>query len=178
MASITSLRRLSVYNCSADISFPSEAFPANLTSLAISNAPKIYRSLVEWGLNRLTSLQELTIGGGGCSNVVSFPEEGIGMMLPPSLTYIMLFQFENLEFMFSGGFQDLASLQRLHISECPKLTSLPEKDVLLSLGHLCISSCPLLQEECSSDKGREWSKISHIPLVEIDGKAVIPRESD
>ncbi|TYI85252.1 hypothetical protein E1A91_D05G427700v1 [Gossypium mustelinum] len=178
MASITSLRRLSVDNCSADISFPSEGFLANLTSLTISNAPKIYRSLVEWGLNGLTTLQELTIGGGGCSNVLSFPEEGIGMMLPPSLTCINLFQFENLEFMFSEGFQDLASLKELEISECPKLTSLPKNDVLLSLGYLCISSCPLLQEECSSDKGREWSKISHMPLVVIDDKAVIPGESD
>ncbi|TYH74897.1 hypothetical protein ES332_D05G435600v1 [Gossypium tomentosum] len=177
MASITSLRRLRVRNCSADISFPSEGFPANLTSLEISNAPKIYRSLVEWGLNRLTSLQKLTIGGKRCSNVVSFPEEGIGMMLPPSLTYIILLEFENLEYMFSEGFQDLASFQKLEISECPKLTSLPKKDVLLSLGYLCIYSCPSLKEECSSDKGREWSKISHIPLVRLDGKAVIPRES-
>ncbi|KAL1103145.1 hypothetical protein V6Z11_D05G417500 [Gossypium hirsutum] len=178
MASITSLRELSVDNCLADISFPSEGFPANLTSLEISNAPKIYRSLVEWGLNRLTSLQKLTIGGGGCSNVVSFPEEEIGMMLPPPLTRINLFQFENLEFMFSEGFQDLASLRRLEISECPKLTSLPEKDMLRSLGLLSISSCLLLQEECSSDKGREWFKISHIPLVQIDGKRVIPRKSN
>ncbi|TYI85244.1 hypothetical protein E1A91_D05G427000v1 [Gossypium mustelinum] len=178
MASITSLRELSVDNCWADISFPSEEFPANLTSLAISDAPKIYRSLVEWGLNRLTSLQKLTIGGRGCSNEVSFPEEGIGMMLPPSLTHIKLFHFENLEFMFSEGFQDLASLQRLEISECRKLTSLPEKNVILSLRFLSISSCPLLKEECSSDKGREWSKISHIPFVEIDGKIVIPRRSD
>ncbi|KAG4150028.1 hypothetical protein ERO13_D05G370200v2 [Gossypium hirsutum] len=178
MASITSLRRLSVSNCSADISFPSEGFPANLTSLAISNAPKIYRSLVEWGLNRLTSLQSLTIGGEGCSNVVSFPEKGIGMMLPPSLTYIRLVRFENLEFMFSEGFQDLASLKVLEIFQCPKLTSLPAEKELLSLGFLYISSCPLLKEECSSDKGREWSKISHIPRVGIDGKAVIPRESD
>ncbi|KAL1060359.1 hypothetical protein V6Z11_1Z104200 [Gossypium hirsutum] len=143
MASITSLRQL--------------RFPANLTSLAISNAPKIYRSFVEWGLNRLTSLQELTIGGGGCSNVVSFPEEGIGMMLPPSLTFIILSNFKNLEFMFSEGFQDLASLQELKIY----------KYMLLSLGYLRIYGCPLLQEECSSDKGREWSKISHIPFVEI-----------
>ncbi|TYG71988.1 hypothetical protein ES288_D05G443500v1 [Gossypium darwinii] len=178
MASITSLRRLSVRNCSADISFPSEGFPANLTSLAISNAPKIYRSLVEWGLNRLTSLQSLTIGGGGCSNVVSFPEKGIGMMLPPSLTHISLFQFENLEFMFSEGFQDLASLKVLEIFQCPKLTSLPAEKELLSLGYLNINSCPLLQKECSNDKGQEWSKISHIPFVRIDDKAVIPRESD
>ncbi|KAL1103146.1 hypothetical protein V6Z11_D05G417600 [Gossypium hirsutum] len=76
------------------------------------------------------------------------------MMLPPSLTCINLSEFENLEFMFSEGFQDLASLRRLEISECPKLTSLPEKDMLRSLGLLSISSCLFLQEECSSDKGR------------------------
>ncbi|MFQ6653477.1 hypothetical protein Gotur_024861, partial [Gossypium turneri] len=104
----------------------------------------------------------------GCSNVVSFPEERTGMMLPPSLTRINLLQFENLEFMFSEGFQDLASLQELKIYKCPKLKSLPKKDVLRSLGYLYISSCPLLKEECSSDKGREWSKISHIPRVGID----------
>ncbi|KAH1063214.1 hypothetical protein J1N35_028201 [Gossypium stocksii] len=178
MASITSLRRLSVMYCSADISFPSEGFPANLTSLAIIDASKIYRSLVEWGLNRLTSLQKLTIGGIGCSNLVSFPEEGIGMMLPPSLTNILLLEFENLEFIFSEGFQDLASLESLVIANCPKLTSLPERDMLRSLGFLFIYECPLLKKKCSSDKGREWSKISHIPLVEIDDKRVIPRESD
>ncbi|MBA0876227.1 hypothetical protein Goshw_009004 [Gossypium schwendimanii] len=100
------------------------------------------------------------------------------MMLPPSLTSIYLSNFKNLESMFSEGFQDLASLQGLVIRNCPKLTSLPKKDVLLSLGCLYIYRCPLLKEECSSDKGREWSKISHIPLVKIHGKAVIPRESD
>ncbi|MBA0809759.1 hypothetical protein Gohar_025382, partial [Gossypium harknessii] len=133
-------------------------------------------SLVEWGLNRLTSLQELVIRGVGSSNVVSFPEKGTGMMLPPPLTHIILLEFENLEYMSSKGFQDLASLKELDIGECPKLTSLPYKDVLLSLGYLHIYSCPLLKEECLSDK-EEWSKISHIPLVEIDGKIFIPRES-
>ncbi|MBA0809762.1 hypothetical protein Gohar_025385, partial [Gossypium harknessii] len=135
-------------------------------------------SLVEWELNRLTSLQGLTIGGRGCSNVVLLPEEGIGMMLPPSLTHIDLSEFENLEYLSSEGFQDLASLKGLEIDNCSKLTSLPKKDVLLSLGYLYISSCPLLQEECSSDKGREWFKISHIPVVQIGAKIVIPRKSD
>ncbi|MBA0730078.1 hypothetical protein Golax_000084, partial [Gossypium laxum] len=100
------------------------------------------------------------------------------MMLPPSLTHIILSELENLEYMSSKGFQDLVSLKELMIGNCPKLTSLPKKEMLRSLGYLHISSCPLLKEECSRDKGREWSKISHIPLVEIDGKAVIPREPD
>ncbi|MFQ6657745.1 hypothetical protein Gotur_027293, partial [Gossypium turneri] len=145
----TSLRELSMWECSADISFPEEGFPTNLTSLQISNAPKIYTSLVEWGFNRLTSLQRLNISGEGCSRVVSFPEEAIGMMLPPSLTYISIRRFENLEFMCSKGLQHLTSLQQLDIYDCPKLASLPEKDFLLSLEHLDIQRFPLLEEGCS-----------------------------
>ncbi|MBA0637846.1 hypothetical protein Godav_005323, partial [Gossypium davidsonii] len=150
LENFTSLRELSVRKCSADITFPEEGFPTNLTSLAISNAPKIYTSLVQWGLNRLTSLQELEISGEGCSSVISFPEEGIGMTLPPPLTSIRIKNFENLEYMCSKGFQHLTSLQELQIYDCPKLTSLPEKDMLLSLDSLCISGCPLLEEGCSS----------------------------
>ncbi|TYJ12455.1 hypothetical protein E1A91_A11G351700v1, partial [Gossypium mustelinum] len=164
----TSLRKLTVWKCSADISFPEEGFPTNLKSLEISNAPRIYTSLVEWGYNRLTSLQQLHIIGEGCSSVVSFPEEAIGMMLPPSLTDISIRRFKNLEFMCSKGLQHLTSLQQLRIYDCPKLASLPEKDILLSLEKLHISNCPLLEEGCSRGKGRDWSKISHIPYVSIN----------
>ncbi|KHG17536.1 hypothetical protein F383_21215 [Gossypium arboreum] len=163
----TSLRKLNVRKCSADISFPEEGFPTNLTSLAISNAPKIYTSLVQWGFNRFTSLQQLIISGEGCSRVVSFPEEAIGMMLPPSLTDISISRFKNLEFLCSKGLQHLTSLQQLSIYNCPKLASLPEKDMLLSLEQLSISDCPLLEVGCSRGRGREWSKISHIPYVQI-----------
>ncbi|XP_052479466.1 putative disease resistance protein At3g14460 [Gossypium raimondii] len=169
----TSVRALSVWKCSADISFPEEGFPTNLTSLTISNAPKIYTSLVQWGFNRLTSLQKLHISGEGCSRVVSFPEEAIGMMLPPSLTEISIGRFENLEFMCSKGLQHLTSLQQLGIYCCPKLASLPEKDMLLSLERLESQRCPLLEEGCSRGNGLEWSKISHIPFVQIDYKTVI-----
>ncbi|PPD80192.1 hypothetical protein GOBAR_DD22887 [Gossypium barbadense] len=109
--------------------------------------------LLNGGFNRLTSLQELNISGEGCPHVVSFPEEGIGMTLPPSLTSIFIQKFENLECMWSMGFQHLTSLQQLQIYTCPKLTSLPEKDMLLSLEHLLIYNCPLLKE------GLNWRKI-------------------
>ncbi|KAK8985362.1 hypothetical protein V6N11_068624 [Hibiscus sabdariffa] len=92
----TSLRELIVDNCGADISFPEEGFPTSLTSLGISGASEIYSSLVEWGIFRLTSLQQLSIG---CLDVVSFPEESLG--LPPSLTSIGIVNFENLEFLCS-----------------------------------------------------------------------------
>ncbi|MBA0701556.1 hypothetical protein Goari_020569 [Gossypium aridum] len=167
LENFTSLRELEVSYCSADISFPEDGFPTNLTSLAITNAPKIYTSLVQWGFNKLTSLQELKISGEGCSSVISFPEEGIEMKLPPPLASIRIQNFENLEYMCSKGFQHLTSLQELQIYDCPKLTSLPEKDMLLSLYRLCISGCPLLEERCSRGKRREWSKIAHIPSVDI-----------
>ncbi|KAK8527673.1 hypothetical protein V6N13_085480 [Hibiscus sabdariffa] len=86
---------LKVCNCRADISFPEEGFPTNLTSLEISGAPRIYNSLVKWGIHRLTSLQYLDINGEDCSNVVSFPEESIGMALPHSLTFIWISNFNN-----------------------------------------------------------------------------------
>ncbi|XWS10666.1 hypothetical protein CRYUN_Cryun38cG0016800 [Craigia yunnanensis] len=173
MYNFTSLWDLRLLKCSADLSFPEEGFPTNLKSFEISNAAKIYRSLVEWGLHRLTSLQELAINGEGCSDVVSFPKEK--MMLPASLTALSIGNFQNLEFIFSDAFQNLTSLQDLCIYNCPKLTALPDKGMLLSLGKLCICSCPLLKENCRRDKGREWSKIAHIPTVEIDDERIIPQ---
>ncbi|XP_038998635.1 uncharacterized protein LOC120123918 [Hibiscus syriacus] len=98
------------------------------------------------------------------------------MTLPPPLISIPICNFNNLEFMFSKRFQHLTSLALLDIGDCPKLTSLPEKDMLLSLGMLLISDCPLLKEECRRVEGRERSKISHIPLVLIDDENLIPRK--
>ncbi|KAK8622482.1 hypothetical protein V6N13_117394 [Hibiscus sabdariffa] len=72
ISNFTSLRELKVCNCRADISFPEEGLPTNLTSLEISGAPRIYASLVKWGIHRLTSLQYLDISGEECSNVVSY----------------------------------------------------------------------------------------------------------
>ncbi|KAE8669640.1 hypothetical protein F3Y22_tig00112226pilonHSYRG00045 [Hibiscus syriacus] len=178
MKNFTSLEKLVVWECSADISFPGEGFPTNLASLEISGAPKIYSSPVEWGFLKLTSLKRLVISGEQCSNVVSFPDERMGMALPPSLTSIWISNLKNLEFMCSKGFQHLTSLELLKIRDCPKLTSLRDKHTLLSLGQSVIKNCPLLKEECMRVKGREWSRISHIPSVYIDSKDFIPKGLD
>ncbi|PPR96117.1 hypothetical protein GOBAR_AA24553 [Gossypium barbadense] len=146
----------------------SASFECNLSSVLVNLHVKT---------PTLTSLQTLKIGGEECSHAVSFPEEGIGMMLPASLTSIRIQNFKNLEYMYSKGFQQLTSLQQLQIDACPKLTSLPEKDMLLLLERLYIYHCPLL-EGCSRCGGREWSEIAHIPCVRIQGERVIPKELD
>ncbi|XVF18271.1 hypothetical protein REPUB_Repub11eG0006800 [Reevesia pubescens] len=177
MQNLTSLQRLTLQGCSADILFPEEGLPTNLKSLSIASSPKILRSLLlEWGLHRLTSLKEVDIDGEGCSDVVSFPQEELGMMLPPSLTLINITNFENLKCLSSKGFQNLTSLQHVFLTNCPKLISLPKKDMLLSLLRLFIMKCPLLKEGCKRDKGREWSKIAHIPFVQIDREMIIPKQ--
>ncbi|XP_017980297.1 PREDICTED: putative disease resistance protein At3g14460 [Theobroma cacao] len=166
MHNLTSLRQLQVENDSGDqISIPEEGISTNLTSLSIS-MPRNYESRLEWGLHRLTSLKTLTITGRGCPNMVAFPPEQIGMMLPSSLTDLSIVNFENLKCLSSKGFQNLSSLHHLRIICFPKLTSLPEKDRLHSLLMLLIIDCPLLEEECERNKGREWSKIAYVPCVE------------
>ncbi|KAE8706201.1 hypothetical protein F3Y22_tig00110403pilonHSYRG00188 [Hibiscus syriacus] len=100
LGKLSHLQEISLWDCSnlmvcfEEIESPLtnlKGFPASLASLSISDAPKIYTSLVEWGFHRLTSLQRLEISGEECSNVVSFPEERMGMAaLPPPLTSIRI----------------------------------------------------------------------------------------
>jgi hypothetical protein len=129
------------------------------------------QALLEWGLHRLTSLKRLYIRG-GCPNVESFPEK----MLPASLTTLYISCFPNLKYMSS--LQSLTSLEALYIYQCENLTSFPEDGLPPSLLRLRVSTCPLLKEHCKKDRGREWSKISHIPHVEIDSRFIYDPEDE
>ncbi|XP_017979821.1 PREDICTED: putative disease resistance protein At3g14460 [Theobroma cacao] len=176
MQNLSALKELMLQNCSPLMSFLEEGFPTNLTSLSIS-VPQLCSSLLKWGLHKLTSLKDLYINGEECPDVVSFPLEGRGTKLPPSLTSITMKNFEKLRCLSSKGFQNLTSLQELWIFDCPNLTSLPEKDVLLSLSKLYMWNCPLLTYQCIWPQGREWLKISHIPEVLVDHQSIIPKAS-
>ncbi|XP_017984140.1 PREDICTED: putative disease resistance RPP13-like protein 1 [Theobroma cacao] len=167
---LTSLQELEISNCPHIISFPEEGLPTSLITLRVSNF-KLCRPLFEWGLHRLTSLKVLSIKG-GCPDVLSFPQEEMGMMLPTTLTSLTIEDFPNLKSLSSKGFQILNSLEFLWIAICPKLTSLPRTNLLLSLLQLHIDDCPRLKQRCRKDKGQEWSKIAHVPRVEIDGRLI------
>ncbi|KAH9782685.1 putative disease resistance RPP13-like protein 1 [Citrus sinensis] len=162
--------------CRNLVSFPEEGFPTNLTSLTIGYF-KMYKTLVQWGLHRLTSLKRLLIIG--CDDEAEcFPDEEIGMTLPTSLTHLSFWGFQNLIFLSSMGFQNLTSLQSLRIGNCRNLTSFPEVGLPSSLLELYIRHCPKLKKACKRDEGKEWPKIAHIPRVTIDRKFIYDPESE
>ncbi|XP_021297294.1 probable disease resistance protein At1g58602 [Herrania umbratica] len=120
-------------------------FPTNLTSLSIDD-PNISKAVMEWGLHRLTFLTYLHINGSNCTDAASFSQEEIGMKLPPSLIDLTIGNFKNVRKLSSNGFQNLTSLQSLVMYGCPKLKSIPRKEMLPSLSQLTIWDCPVLKK--------------------------------
>ncbi|KAB2616757.1 disease resistance RPP13-like protein 1 [Pyrus ussuriensis x Pyrus communis] len=134
------------------------SFPPNLTSLQVYEV-KSCKTLWEWGLHKLTSLKKLLIQSED-PDVVSFPPHGKEeMLLPKSLTELTVSGFPNLK-KFSKSIHFLTSLQTLKLHDCPKLASIPEEGLPLSLEQFTIDECPLLEERCQPGKGRYWPKIS------------------
>ncbi|BFG20305.1 hypothetical protein CerSpe_065780 [Prunus speciosa] len=92
------------------------------------------------------------------------------MLLPKSLTDLTIRGFPNMKKLSSKGFQSLTSLRFLHLGDCPKLASIPEEGLPISLWQLHIAGCPLLEDKCQpGSKGRYLPKISDIPCIFISG---------
>ncbi|XVF82346.1 hypothetical protein PTKIN_Ptkin16aG0039300 [Pterospermum kingtungense] len=158
---------LYIENCPRVTSIPEGGLPTNIQRLQILE-PNISKAVMEWGLHRLTSLKQLWVDGSKCIEVVSFPQGMAKEPLPPSLNALYIKNFKNLRKLSSKGFQSLSSLQSLWIEDCPKLKSLPKKEMLPSLLELRLDDCPELEKRCRRDKGKYWPYISHIPCVAIN----------
>ncbi|WVZ59679.1 hypothetical protein U9M48_009789 [Paspalum notatum var. saurae] len=94
-------------------------------------------------LQQLKSLQSLCISG--CNNLLSLP----------------------------STLSSLHKLDKLVLWNCPKLESLPEEPVPLSVRKIEIALChPLLKDRLIKEYGVDWPKIAHIPWIEIDGEVL------
>ncbi|MBA0633896.1 hypothetical protein Godav_000161 [Gossypium davidsonii] len=154
-------QEIEVDGCPSLVSFEESGLPTtNLRVLKILNCEN-FGALPKY-INNFTSLRELKVRRDG-NDAASFSH-----LYPHS-------KFQEFGIHVLQGLSTTHLSLRLQIDACPKLTSLPGKDMLLSLERLYIYHCPLL-EGCSRCKGREWSKIARIPCVRIQGERVIPRE--
>ncbi|GLT47454.1 hypothetical protein SLA2020_211520 [Shorea laevis] len=154
MWNLRSLRWLVIWNCSGIASIPEGGFPLNLETFAIG-CKGMRQSMLEWGLDRLTSLKLFEIGW------ICPPDN---LLLPKSLRSLIVRHVDNLKSIPKGLFQDL-SLVDLHFRDCPKLRSLPKKGLPTSLQQFWLCDCPLLKKRCLEEKGDYWPFIANIPRV-------------
>ncbi|CDP13828.1 unnamed protein product [Coffea canephora] len=166
---LPSLRSLSVFNCPEIECFSEGGFPSTLQSLDIDNCKMLMSRRREWGLEKLTYLTHLTIRG-PCDEVESFPEED--WRLPCTLQDLCLDSLQILKVLNYSALQHLTSVQTLNIYSCPRLQSLPEEGLPASLTELHIANCPLLKPRLEWKKGQDWTKVTHIHRLVVDGQPI------
>ncbi|KAD6453262.1 hypothetical protein E3N88_07967 [Mikania micrantha] len=185
LPNLKSLKRLEIRDCPRmDGCFPRGLWPPNLQTLEIG---RLKKPISEWGSQNFpTSLVDLTLYDGGEDGMSSCSQ--FSNLLPSSLTYLRLVDFEKLESFSMGVLQHLRrlsfkncpnlhklshsqhitnSLQHLTFNKCPNMKDLP-KQLLPTLLSLNIwTKCPNLEERCSKRGGSYWPLISHIPRIDI-----------
>ncbi|MED6201640.1 hypothetical protein PIB30_097037 [Stylosanthes scabra] len=154
---LPNLERFQIHGCPELHEFPEGGLPPNLKVLAAR------KSLLS-SVGSFNSLTDLTIEGDDCERVNSFPELG---SLPhlPSLTFLKIWRFLDLETLECNELLRLPSLQELYIERCPKLESMAGEKMPPSLLQLYVYECPLLEERCKKKDQQIWPKISHIPSI-------------
>ncbi|KAK4253812.1 hypothetical protein QN277_010439 [Acacia crassicarpa] len=155
------VQSLFLSRCSQLQSIPQNGLPLSLVQVQMHDCPKLITSRMNWGLHRLHSLQDFSIGE-NFENTESFPEEGL---LPPNLKILRFVGCSNLVKLNGSGLLPLTSLQCLIIHNCPNLQCLPEGSLPRSLSYLIINgNCPFLRQQYQKN-GQERHTTSHIPWV-------------
>ncbi|GKU88224.1 hypothetical protein SLEP1_g2514 [Rubroshorea leprosula] len=163
----------------------------SLSILRITHCENLRGFPEEW-LDSLTRLKMLWLGP-FWSELEEFPGLTSIHQFHPSLEVLMLFGWKKLKSLphqlrhliglkdlmfgdFNGlealpeWLRDFSSLHQLQIWDCSNLTNLPSIEAMRGLSNLQrlhISHCPKLKKRCAKKRGPEWSKISHIPNIEI-----------
>ncbi|XP_058721528.1 putative disease resistance RPP13-like protein 1 [Vicia villosa] len=159
----TSLQEMEIRELPNLQSFPIDDLPITLRELSVSNVGGI---LCNTTWQHHTSLSKLAIRG---DDIVKGVMKRQVPFLPTNLVSLVICDLKDIECLDGKWLQHLTSLHTLHISNAPKLKSLPEKgEFPSSLKELHIIRCPLLKVNLQRKKGKEWRKISHIPSIYIE----------
>jgi len=159
---LSSLRRLTIKDCSELNSFPKGGLPRSLHTLTVAYCKRLASRWKQWKLHELVSLRQLEIQG--FEDMECFPPEG---WLPASLNSLFIIHFPDLTYLMGQELQRLTSLQELKLMNCPNLESLPEEGLPSSLVSLGIYFCPLLRKQCQRGTGEDWPKVAHLSDINI-----------
>ncbi|WRX24823.1 NB-ARC - like 10 [Theobroma cacao] len=178
MRYMISLKMLSIIDCKNLIALPQgiKALTA-LKILVISNCEKLHlnMTLASKARGKEDDSQDHHIGSGlrlqtliigWLPRLEALPNWLLGESAN-TLQILVIEECKNLTTL--AEWQNLTSLERFSIEECPKLSSLPES--MPCLRELSIMHCPSLNERCRPQTGEDWAKIAHVSNIRIDGSA-------
>ncbi|AES69770.1 putative disease resistance RPP13-like protein 1 isoform X1 [Medicago truncatula] len=186
--SLRHLPKLELSLCEG-VFLPPKLQTISIASVRITKMPP----LIEWGgFQSLTSLTNLKIEDNDDIVHTLLKEQ----LLPISLVFLSISNLSEVKCLGGNGLRQLSALETLNFYNCQQLESLaevmlpsslktlsfykcqrlesfPEHSLPSSLKLLSISKCPVLEERYESEGGRNWSEISYIPVIEINGKVII-----
>ncbi|QHO22404.1 putative disease resistance RPP13-like protein 1 [Arachis hypogaea] len=163
---LPNLESLDIRGCPNICRLPEGGLPPNLKELSVGDCEQQLRG-VSW-LGNLDNLTRLTISGRHSGRIIKSYPELDSLPRLPSLTTLHIQDFYEQETLECNELLRLTSLQQLHISYCKKLKNMEGENLPPSLLLLKIYDCGLLGEDCKNKHQQIWSKISHIPTIEVD----------
>ncbi|XP_070680540.1 putative disease resistance RPP13-like protein 1 [Malus domestica] len=166
---LTGLRDLWIGELPNVKSFAEGGLPPNLQSFQIYDCEELKHSVEYWGLQRIVSLRTFLIWRSEDVLETLLKEQ----LLPTTLHMLEIWDMKSLKSLEGKGLQHLTSLQVLKIFHCVSLKFLPKDGLPASLSFLSITDCPSLEKRCQKKTGQEWSKIAHIPCIEMDDQVII-----
>ncbi|KAM6586120.1 hypothetical protein CsatB_013122 [Cannabis sativa] len=158
--SFPNIRIVRVCDCKNLESFSLSNNLNSLFSLSIERCARLIESRNNWNLQALPNLTSFSIGDYELDPMEIFLEQGL---LPTSLTSLVIRGIAGLETLEGMWFQELESLKRLCIYDCPNLQSLPVEGLppsrrgLLppSFESFFMKGCPLLEAKYEWDEGND-----------------------
>ncbi|CAN6697170.1 unnamed protein product [Malus baccata var. baccata] len=169
MHTLTALRDLWISGIPNVESFAEGGLPPNLQSFGISGCEKLRPSVEYWGSQRLVSLRTFEISGSEDVLETVLKEQ----LLPTTLHTLKISGMKSLKSLEGKGIQHLTFLQELEIRWCDSLEFLPKEGLPAWLRCLRIMSSSSLEKRCQEKTGEEWSKIAHIPCIQIGDQVII-----